>query len=74
MRTLHEIRTIFTKLAGRIAPTQRASHVSCCDSERNDQCDLPTAENDIAKGSQIDRDDDNRPRPPAGHYSAVWPR
>jgi hypothetical protein len=74
MRTLHEIRTIFTKLAGRIAPTQRGPHVSCGDSERNDQYGLPAADNDAAKGSQINRDGDNRPRPPAGHYSAVWPR
>jgi hypothetical protein len=73
MRALYGIRTIFTKLAARIVPTQYASRVSCCDGEQNDQRGLLTASNDIAKDLQIDRDGDNRPRPPAGYYSAVWP-
>jgi hypothetical protein len=74
MRALDGIRTIFTKFAGTIATLRRGSHIPCEDGERNERCDLPPDDNGSAPASQIAGDGENRPRPPAGYYSAVWPR
>jgi len=71
---LEGIRTIFAKIADRIATSRRVSRFTCGDCERNERCGLPPHDDCPVKAAQIARDGEYRQRESAGYYRAVWPR
>jgi hypothetical protein len=73
MQAFDGIRKFFAAMVDRIAASRRASHFTCGDCDRNEKCGLAPDEKCIQRAAQIERDGDERPRPP-GYYSAVWPR
>ena len=74
MRALDGIRTMFKAIADRIAAVRRGSEFTCGDCDRSERCGLAPDGKCVVKAEQIARDGDNNPRPPAGYYTAVWPR
>ncbi len=74
MSALDGMRTAFRTITERLAAVRRGSHFTCGDCDRSERCGLAPDPNCIVKASQIDRDGDNKPRPPGGYYTAVWPR